>query len=40
MHIKGYFMAKYSFAANVTFKTCPQKSNKIIILDRQNLLNY
>ena len=33
-------MAKYSFAANVTFKTCPQKSNKIIILDRQNLLNY
>ena len=39
IHIKGYFMAKNSFAADVTFKTCPQKSNKIIILDRENLLN-
>ena len=24
-------MAKNSFAADVTFKTCPQKSNKIIV---------
>ena len=31
-------MAKNSFVADVTFKTCPQKSNKIIILDRENLL--
>ena len=29
-------MAKNSFATDVTFKTCPQKSNKIIILDREN----
>ena len=32
-------MAKNSFAADVTFKTCPQKSNKIILFDRENLLN-
>ena len=32
-------MAKNSFAADVTFKTCSQKSKKIIILDRENLLN-
>ena len=32
-------MAKNSFAVDVTFKTCPEKSNKIIILDRENLLN-
>ena len=36
--MRGYFMAKNSFAADVTFKTCPQKSNKIIILDREKLL--
>ena len=33
-------MIKNSFAADVTFKTYPQKSNKIIILDRENLLNW
>ena len=33
-------MAKNSFAVDVTFKTCPEKSNKIIILDRENLLNF
>ena len=32
-------MAKNSFAADVTFKTCSQKSKKIIFLDRENLLN-
>ena len=32
-------MAKDSFAAGVTFKTCSQKSNKIIIFDRENFLN-
>ena len=32
-------MAKNSFAADGTFKTWPQKANKIIILDRENLLN-
>ena len=32
-------MAKNSFAADVTLKICPQKSNKIIILDSGNLLN-
>ena len=32
-------MAKNSFEAAVTFKTCPQKSSKIIILDGENLLN-
>ena len=32
-------MAKISFAVDATFKTCPEKSNKIIILDRENLLN-
>ena len=32
-------MAKNSFEANVTFKTCPQKSNKVIILERENLSN-
>ena len=32
-------MAKNSFAADVTFKTCSQKSNNIIILDREDLLN-
>ena len=32
-------MAKSSFVADAIFKTCPQKSNKIIILDRENLLN-
>ena len=36
---KGYFMAKNSFAADVTFKTYLQKPNKIIILDRENFLN-
>ena len=34
-----YFMAKNSFEADVTFKTCPQKSNKIILFDRENMLN-
>ena len=32
-------MAKNSFAADVTFKARSQKSSKIIILDRENLLN-
>ena len=32
-------MAKNSFAADVTFKTCSRKSKKIIVLDRENLLN-
>ena len=32
-------MAKNNFAADVNFKTCPQKSNKIIVLDRENLLH-
>ena len=34
-----YFMAKISFAVDVIFKTCSQKSNKINILDRENFLN-
>ena len=33
-------MAKKTFAADVTFKTCPQKSNKIIIFDREHFLNF
>ena len=33
-------MAKNSFAADVIFKTCPQKSNKIIILDREKARFY
>ena len=33
-------MAKSTFAADVTFKTCPQKSNKIIIFDREHSLNF
>ena len=33
-------MAKNSFAVDVTFKICPEKSNKIFILDRENLLNF
>ena len=32
-------MAKNSFAADVSFKTYPRKYSKIIILDRENLLN-
>ena len=32
--MRGYFMAKNSFAVDVTFKTYSQKSKKIIILDR------
>ena len=33
-------MAKKTFAADLTFKTYHQKSNKIINLDRENLLNW
>ena len=32
-------MAKNSFATDVSFKTFPQRSGKIIIMDRENLLN-